>query len=222
MIEADFFNLFLLPIGFGLFGFVEPCSIGSTLLFIKYIEGKSAAFKLSQTLVFMISRAVFIGLLGASAALLGGLFLQMQRGGWLLLGAIYLGLGAIYLIGKGDVLSRTIGLRLERVSGVPASVGLGIFFGLNIPACAAPLIFALLGNTALSAGANMLTGFISLALFGMALSLPLAVAVLFPSARALLDRFAALSKRLPFWTGVLFVALGLWSIYFALFVNLEA
>jgi hypothetical protein len=27
-------DLVVLPVGFGLFGFIEPCSIGSTLIFI--------------------------------------------------------------------------------------------------------------------------------------------------------------------------------------------
>jgi hypothetical protein len=38
----------LLPIGLGLFGFIEPCSIGSTLVFIKVMEGKTTAVKLWQ------------------------------------------------------------------------------------------------------------------------------------------------------------------------------
>ncbi|MBI2294154.1 MAG: hypothetical protein HYU73_28210, partial [Betaproteobacteria bacterium] len=38
----------LLPIGLGLFGFIEPCSIGSTLVFIKAMEGKAPAVKLWQ------------------------------------------------------------------------------------------------------------------------------------------------------------------------------
>lgn len=41
--EFDLATLVALPIGLGLVGFIEPCSIGSTLVFIKYIEGKTAA-----------------------------------------------------------------------------------------------------------------------------------------------------------------------------------
>jgi hypothetical protein len=57
------------------------------------------------------------------------------------------------------------------------------------------------------------------ALFGLALSLPLVLAVLFPPAARALDRFAALSRRMPLWTGLLLIALGLWSIGFALFAE---
>ena len=36
MMEFGLFNLLFLPAGLGLFGFIEPCSIGSSLIFIKY------------------------------------------------------------------------------------------------------------------------------------------------------------------------------------------
>jgi copper chaperone CopZ len=64
-------------------------------------------------------------------------------------------------------------------------------------------------------------GFVSLALFGLALSLPLVVAVLFAPARRGLDWLASLTGRVPLWTGVLLIALGLWSVWFGLFVRLE-
>jgi cytochrome c-type biogenesis protein len=48
------------------------------------------------------------------------------------------------------------------------------------------------------------------------------VAVLFRGARRALDRLAGLSRRLPVWTGLLLIALGLWSIGFALLVEIKA
>ena len=103
------------------------------------------------------------------------------------------------------------------------SAALGVLFGLNIPACAAPLLLALLGASAASGarGGSVAEGFVALALFGFALSLPLVVAVLFAPARRALDWLAALSRRLPVWTGVLLIALGAWSIWLGLFVSLD-
>ena len=219
--DGDLINLVLIPIGLGLIGFVEPCSVGSSLLFIKYIEGRTRAAKISQAAIFPITRALFIGTMGAGVALFGALFIDLQKGGWLLLGTAYILLGVVFLTGKGAVLSRSIGVGMARISGNRGSAGLGVLFGLNIPACAAPLIFALLGATAVGTGTNAATGFLTLALFGLALSLPLVAALVFPAVRGVLDRLAGLSVRMPFWTGILFVALGLWSLYFGLFVNLE-
>jgi len=222
-VTADLVNLVVLPIGLGLLGFVEPCSIGSSLVFIKYLEGKERASKLSQVTVFMLTRGVFIGLLGASAALLGAAFLGFQKAAWVGLGAVYVAIGAFYLLGKAGFLMRTIGPPLSRLSGARGSATLGILFGLNIPACAAPLIFALFGTAAAAgaAGRPIATGFVSLGLFGLALSLPLVLAAAFSPARRALDWLAGLSRRIPFWTGVVLIALGLWSIGFGLFVNLE-
>ncbi len=115
----------------------------------------------------------------------------------------------------------SLGPSLARIGDVRSSAALGLLFGLNIPACSAPLLFALLGAAAASgvSGATLVSGFVSLALFGFALSLPLAVAVLFPAAQRLLDRLAGLSRRVPRWTGIVLIALGLWSIWFGLFVT---
>lgn len=218
--EVDLINLVLIPVGLGLLGFVEPCSVGSSLLFINFLEGRPQATRVSQAAIFTTTRAVFIGAMGAGAAVFGALFIDLQKGGWLLLGSAYLLLGIVFLIGKGGVLARSIGVSMARLSDKRGSAALGVLFGLNVPACAAPLIFALLGASAVGTGANAATGFVTLALFGLALSAPLVAALFFAPARRAIDRIAGLSVSMPVWTGVLFVALGFWSIYFGLFVNL--
>lgn len=215
----------LLPVGLGLLGFIEPCSIGSTLIFVKHLEGKDAASRLAHVGVFAGTRAVFIGLLGMLAVLLGTAFLGFQRAAWIALGAAYVLLGLLYVVGKVGALTISLGPNLARLSDLRSSAGLGVLFGLNIPACAAPLIFALLGAAAAGGAAGAATlanGFVSLALFGFALSLPLIVAVLFEPARRALDWLAGLSRRLPFWTGVLLIVLGLWSAWFGLFATIRA
>jgi cytochrome c-type biogenesis protein len=224
MIEFGLVNLVALPIGLGLFGFIEPCSIGSTLVFVKYLEGKSATEKLAQVAIFTATRALFIGLLGMVAVLVGAAFIGLQKAAWILLGSVYVAIGILYLAGRAGALMLSLGPSLSRISGSRGSVSLGLLFGLNIPACAAPLIFALLGMAAAAgvAGDTLAAGFVSLGLFGLALSLPLVIAVLFEPARRMLDRLATLSRRLPFWTGLLLIALGLWSIGFGLFAEVRA
>ena len=192
MIETSLMGLVAIPAGLGLIGFVEPCSIGSSLIFVKYLEGKSATTKLVETTLFALARAAFIGLLGVLAVLIGSLFLDLQRSAWLLLGTVYVALGLLLAIGRARMLMVSLGPSLTRLSGLSGSAGLGLLFGLNIPACAAPLLFALLAGAAATSGATALNGFVALAVFGFALSLPLVAVVLIPSARGILDRFAAL------------------------------
>ena len=222
MSGAEFGATTLLPIGLGLFAFIEPCAIGATLLFIKFMEGKPVRVKLGQTATFTLVRALFIGSLGAAAAFIGTSFLALQRAGWIAFGLVYLAIGLLYLTGRGGWLMHSVGLRVGRLGGYRASAVIGLAFGLNIPACAAPLLLALLAASASGAtGTGVAGGFVSLALFGFALSLPLVVAVLFQRARTLLDRLAGLSGRMPRWTGIVMTVLGVWSIWFGLFVTLE-
>ena len=121
------------------------------------------------------------------------------------------------------LLMRALGPGLQRLRSTRGTVALGLVFGLNIPACAAPLILALLALAAAggASAAQLGAGFVSLGLFGLALSLPLVLAVLFAPFRRLIDRLAALSRKIPRWTGALFIVLGLWSIWFGLFVSIS-
>ncbi len=123
MIEGELITLVFLPLGLGLLGFVEPCSMGSNLLFIKYIEGRNVTAKLVEIGVFTLTRAVFIGALGADAALIGSVFLGIQKGAWLFLGSVYLAIGAIYVFGRAAVFMRSIGPSLARLSGRRCSCG---------------------------------------------------------------------------------------------------
>ncbi|MDE2583715.1 MAG: hypothetical protein KGL52_18925 [Rhodospirillales bacterium] len=213
----------LLPIGLGLLGFVEPCSIGATLVMVKVLEGQSSARQLVQMGLFAATRAGFIGLAGALATGLGSAFLGFQRAGWLLLGTVYVGLGVLFLAGMAGRLMVAVGPGLRRVGATRGSALLGVLLGLNIPACAAPLIFALLGAAAAAgaAGGSALGGFASLALFGLALSLPLILAVLFAATRRAIDHVARYTTQAPVWTGLVLIALGLWSIGLALFATIK-
>ena len=223
MQAPDIATLILAPIGFGLLGFIEPCAIGATLVFIKTTEKNSAARKFAQVLSFALVRALFVGLLGAAAAFVGTLFLAAQKAIWIVVGVLYLLIGALYLTGRMGLLMRSIGPRIEVFGTTRGSIALGALLGLNIPACAGPILVALLAASAAGAasGVALASGFISLALFGFALSLPLVIAVLVPPARRVLDWIASLSRRIPVWTGMLFIGLGAWSVWFGLFVSIQ-
>ena len=167
----DTLSLATLAVGLGLFGFIEPCTVGSHLLFVKYLEDKSGRAKLAQTMVFAVTRAIFIGALGATAAFLGTAFFNLQKGFWLLLGASYIALGLLYLLGKQGRLVRSFGPKLRHLRQDRGAAALGVIFGLNVPACAAPLMGALLGASL--GAATVSSGFLIMALFGLALSAPL-------------------------------------------------
>jgi cytochrome c-type biogenesis protein len=219
----DVATLLLLAVGLGLLGFVEPCTIGTSLVFLKQLDGLGRREAALQTALFVATRALVIGLLGAVAALAGTAFAGFQRFAWLAFGLLLGVLGLAYLTGRGGALMVRLGPRLDRLAEWRSrGVGLGLLFGLNIPACAAPLLFGTLGAAAVAARDplwGVVQGFLTLALFGVALSLPLVVLVAWPAARRLLDRALAWSARVPRIIGGVLIALGLWSIYFGLVVT---
>lgn len=210
----DLWTLIGVPLGLGLVGFVEPCTVGSSLLFVKYLEGKDRTARTIETVAFTLTRALFIGALGAAAALIGTAFLRAQHWFWILLGTAYALLGLLYLAGQQWRFARAFGPALRRARGARGGALLGVVFGLNIPACAAPVLVALMAATV--GAASIFRGFVAMAVFGLALSLPLVLVVFSERARSWLDRLTGLSDRLPLWTGVLFIALGAWSIRFGL------
>jgi cytochrome c-type biogenesis protein len=72
-----------------------------------------------------------------------------------------------------------------------------------------------------NAGAGLLQGFVSLAIFGLALSAPLIAAVAWPPARICLDRLTGFSRRVPILTSIVLAALGVWTVVFGPLVTLE-
>jgi cytochrome c-type biogenesis protein len=169
-----------------------------------------------QAVVFTLTRAVVVGLLGAAAALVGTAFLGFQRAAWVGLGALYAILGVAYLTGNARRLMRTLGPSLGRLSAARSAAGLAVLFGLNVPACAAPLLAAVLGSAAVGGPTRVARGFFTLALFGLALSLPLTLALLWAPARRALGRLAAMSDRVPVAISLLLAVFGAWSIYLGL------
>lgn len=218
----DMWRLIALPIGLGLFGFVEPCSIGASLLFIKSLEGKVTRDKVLQSVIFTVLRAVLMGVLGVAAVTIGAQFFAFQKIAWIVFGSVYIAIGCFYVAGKAGLFRLSFGPRLSRITGTPRSLALGTIFAFNIPACAGPLLVVLLGISAAggATGTSMAKGFLSMALFGLALSLPIVAATFFDKARRFLDKLAGWSAKMPRWTGIVLILLGVWSIRFGLVAQL--
>ncbi len=215
--DPSAFLLLLLPAGLGLLGFVEPCSIGGHLLFLETQSARPRARQWRAVGVFVAVRALVAGLFGAGAAFLGSRMISAQTGLWLVFGALYLAVGFAFLTGRAGGLKKRLTLAPEGWKGATSPWLMGAAFGLNIPACAAPILFALLG---LAAGSGaVFQGFVQMALFGLFLSAPLMLFVALPGLGGglarLAGRFAGAGKVL----GLVLVLLGLWSIWFGLFVD---
>ncbi len=203
-----------LAFGLGLLGFVEPCSVGANGLFLAYLREKDRAARLRETAKFALSRSAVLGLFGIGVALVGGLVFSAQKGLWLFLGLLYLALGLAVILDARFRLGLFGRLRFDRLlpKRGDRSLGLGLLFGLNLPACAYPLMLALLGG---SAASGALWGFATLFVFGLALSLPLIPLAFSERATELLGRLARLGGVTPYVVGITLIALAAYVLYTA-------
>jgi cytochrome c-type biogenesis protein len=210
-------SLFLLPAGLGLLGFIEPCTIGGHLLFLDTQKDRTCLQKQRAVAVFVVVRALVASLFGGTIAFLGNKLISVQTGIWLMFGLIYFTIGVVFLFGRGTMVKKKIDFAPPKWKTAKSPALLGIAFGLNIPACAAPILFGLLGLAATTR--TVLAGFTMMFVFGLFLSLPLALFAFVPSLANTLDKLGHKVKQVHWIIGLIFVALGLWSIWFGLYVD---
>ncbi len=205
-------TLLVLAIGLGLVSFVEPCSVGASGIFLGYLREKDRAARLRETAKFALVRSGILGIFGLGVAFLGGFILMAQRGTWLFLGLLYLALGlAVILNTRWGLLGR---LSLGRLlpGHEDRSLGLGLVFGLNLPACSYPLILALLGGSAAYGPAG---GFVLMFIFGLAFSLPLVPLAFSERTAKLLVRLSRLGKVVSYAIGIALLAVSAYTLYIA-------
>lgn len=207
----------LLPVGLGLLGFVEPCTIGGHLLFLETQNNRTNRKKLNAVLTFIATRSLVTGLAGGLIAFLGQKIVAAQTGIWLVFGIIYVLIGTAFLVGRARFVKRGFSLSPAAWEHTQNPFVLGLAFGLNIPACAAPILFGLLGLAATTG--TVVTGFTMMFLFGLFLSSPLALFAAVPKLAVSLDTLGQRTKQMPWLIGVIFTLLGLWSIWFGLYVD---
>jgi cytochrome c-type biogenesis protein len=210
-------TLLWLPAGLGLLGFIEPCTIGGHLIFLSTQNGRSRAEKMNAVLVFIAVRALTVGMFGAMISYAGHYLVSLQTNLWLVFGSIYLLIGGIFLAGKGSLLKQRIDFAPTAWKSALNPVTLGLAFGLNIPACAAPIIFGLLGLA--SSTGSVLAGFMMMFVFGFALSAPLIILVFKPALTYRLEKLGNKITHQTLLLGLLFILLGVWSIWFGLYVD---
>jgi len=217
--ELSLYTLLLLPAALGLLGFIEPCTIGAHLIFLETQHARSKAEKMHAVTVFIAVRSLTAGIFGAFVAFLGQLMVGIQTNLWLVFGSIYLVMGVLFFFGRGGLIKHRINLAPAKWKRASNPAVLGVAFGLNIPACAAPVIFGLLGLAA-SVG-SILAGFLMMFIFGLALSLPLIILAAVPALAAHLAKLGNYLREKTWILGLVFVLLGIWSIWFGIYVDLR-
>lgn len=207
----------LLAFGLGLLGFIEPCTIGAHMLFLGGQRTRPMRERLGAALIFLLARLAVMGGFGGLIVVIGQRLIGVQTGTWLVFGAIYLGLGLAILAGWDKAMRHRIRVSPEGWKAASNPLLQGLAFGLNIPACAAPILFGLIGTAALSGSPT--TGFLMMAVFALALSVPLLPLAVVPGLARPLDRLADWLRPRRWFLGAIFIILGIWSVWFGLFVD---
>lgn len=215
--ELGFASLVLLPLGFGLIGFAEPCAIGAHLIYLSHQAEQSRKSKAAALVAFVIARTSVMGVVGALAGLLGHWLIAFQTGFWLAFGVLYFAIGIGFLLNRSGWLRRGLALPVIAWRSPRSAWVMGATFGLSIPACAAPILFGLLSLTV--SGGSAIAGFTMMAVFALGLSAPLIVMSVLPGFARFVSRAAEWLRVRRWVVGAVFLVLGIWSIYFGLFVD---
>lgn len=210
-------TVLIVPVGLGLLGFVEPCTIGGHLIFLRSVAERRLAARLVATLLFALVRALMMGAFGMTVALIGQYLSDVQSALWLVFGSVYLLIGLAYASDRIGGIARGIDMAPGAWKSVSHPLALGIAFGLSIPACAAPILFGLVGLAA--TGGSVLFGFATMAVFALALSVTLAVLAAAPSVASRAARLSGAGAATRWVFAFVFLLLGGWSLWFGLFVD---
>ncbi len=206
----ELYQITLVPIAFGLLGFVEPCSIGANILFLGYLQAKERG-KVLEAVKFTVTRALFLGLIGLAAGVMGQSLRMGTYSYSIILGFLYILLGILAswwgYRGMG-LASLDLGRCFPRGGAVP----LGVIFGLSAPACSLPLLLALVG---LGVMKGAWVGFLTLFLFGLALSAPLLWIARSQRADEILRRLGKVALKIPYLPGLVLIFVGVITVLIA-------
>lgn len=200
------YDTIFIPLVLGLIGFIEPCSLGINILFLTRVKGFNRAKRISETLIFSLVRGFFLALVGLSAAFIGSKIITLQSSFFWVLGGVYIITGVIAIMNMyRPIFKREI--NISKYISNKGSIALGFIFGLVIPACAIPLVLALVGKSILLG--NLSAGFLSLFAFGIGLSFPLMVISCFDRSNEIIVKISGKARRIPCLAGMVLIVVGL-------------
>jgi cytochrome c-type biogenesis protein len=175
------------------------------MIFLNRINGFERVKRISETLIFTFVRGTFLALFGVSAAFIGSKMTRIQSSFFLILGGVYIFFGAVAIINKYRTIFK-FEVNLSQYLQNKESLALGVVFGLIIPACAISLILALISKSILLG--NLLESFVSLFVFGVALSSPLIVISCFDKSNEIITKILEKAGKLPWLAGAALIIVG--------------
>lgn len=211
-------GLFITAILTGIGGAFTPCTLGVNLVMINYLTDKTKVQRMLEWAKFAISRAAMMAVLGLIIGLLGQMIETFTWWFQMVINILIVVMGVLFIVGRNKPVLRGLDLTGSRSLDKDMSpLALGALFGLNVTACVAPLVLALLAQTVLIG--NWLSGAAALFLFGIMLSVPILAAVFNDRASGWINRVSGQYRAIyyPIIGGILIV-LGLAEIALSMYV----
>ncbi|MDP6806070.1 MAG: hypothetical protein QF902_12205 [Rhodospirillales bacterium] len=126
--EFSYPTVLVVPLGLGLLGFVEPCTVGGHLVFLRAMADHPLKARPVSTLTFTLVRTLVMGSFGALIALVGGLLIEVQTALWMVFGSIYVVIGLAFAVGRSDIVKRRIEFTPTAWKAATNPLALGVAF----------------------------------------------------------------------------------------------
>ena len=205
----------------GLISFLSPCVLPLVPSYISYIAGRSVGHRTGNGVAIVRAQAVGLSacfvlgfstifiLLGASATLLGQLFLSYRYELNIVAGVVVIGFGLLTLgVIRPWWLLRDLRFNTSLAGGQPiAAYLLGIAFAFGWTPCIGPILGAIL--TVSAASATVSNGIALLGIYSLGLGVPFILAAIFTDGLlARLNAFNRVGRTLKAVAGAAMVLMG--------------
>lgn len=214
-ISNDFWLSPLLALLAGIITSVTPCSLSTIPLVIGYVGGTTAetkkAFKLSLT--FALGSAITFTILGAIAALIGGLLGNAGKWWYIILGAMMI-LMALQILEIYEFIPSTYLTSKSTKKGYVGAIIAGILAGVFASPCATPVLVVLLALVA-SKGSVVL-GIFLLLLYSLGNSIFVIIAgTSIGKIREIIqsEKYGKFSVIMKYFLGFIIVLIGIYMFY---------
>jgi len=206
-------SLFLAAFLTGLGGAFTPCTMGTNIVMIQHLNKKARAERLREWLIFATMRAIFLAAIGLLLGYLGHIVTDFTWWFQMLVNIGIVVLGIIFILGKNRPILPGLNLAAKlKIGKNMSAAALGSLFGLNITACIAPLVLAIVAKAVLAG--NVLWSGLALFIFGIMLSLPILVAIFNENASQWISNIGQRYRKILYpLVGAVLIFLGLFEIY---------